>query len=941
MGDDRIASEVEADLELLAARPAFARHGDPLKQQMRAELFGITDPDTHGDPPTPRDPPTPQCIGRFSVIRKLGAGGMGNVWLARDVPPLKREVAIKTVLDRRLSDAGVQQLRAEAETLGQLKHPNVVRVYDFGEHEHQPFVVMEYLERGTLSTLIGDQSVSRETLLQLCLQAGAGLAAAHRAGVIHGDFKPGNVLVGKDWRARVADFGLARFTPQYDDRETSPANGATPASVTAKYCNGTPAYMAPELFAGARPNERTDLFAYCVSLWEVLGGRRPYPPQTLLSAHARDCLPPPPRAEFGDKAWKRRLIERGLALDPTERWSSVQELLDAFDRRAGQRRLALGGTVVAMAVAGLVVAWPEGPPGECRGDSGVAVWGAEPREELEALFGASKLGYADAAGHTLLDALDRLQAKTDEVRSELCRDHYETGHLLPAGFDAGLACLRQADQRTRVLLQMLHETPDQALAHVDEIIEQLPTPASCLESVGDAESPSWTLLGVMDENQRAEARAALGLGRYREALTLSEAAARRAPKQSAARAEALLLAGAAARALDRPAEARTKTHESLRTAMHASAKDIEVRAALQLVDLDVFKFERLDDAQLWLDTASSALDAVGPSPDLTARYALASAAVDGLAGNTKSAEAKLRDAIAAAPTTSDELDAKLRLANLLAERAEGKDGEQAIALYTEILELNRARLGETHPAVGVIEFDIGATFHDLDRWAEAREHLVLALAHREPELGPESVHIAAILTMLASAETELGNAAHAIELAERAWSIQVALPRTYPDRGKALIVLGYARSEQEDFAGALESHRLMLTELDLGPTDIAANRQTQAWLHARLGHWEAARTQATAALLTTDEQIWRRAQFTLAEVEFRTGNAAAALRMIEHLRAQAPLEPPDIDLDAELVWLAALAGADAAAANDAWVVRAHLTSPQVAELVDKFSLNTE
>src|SRR5215472_6444224 len=192
-------------------------------------------------------------IGRYAVLSTLGEGGMGVVYAAYD-PELDRKVAVK-VLRERLGDAaelGARLLR-EAQAMARLSHPNVVSVHDVGRFEDKVFVAMEFIDGRTLGDWVKEKPRSWREVLGVFRQAGKGLAAAHSAGLVHRDFKPGNVLVGKDDSVKVTDFGLA-FTP--NDRST--ASGIAIA--------GTPAYMAPEQLRGETPDPRADQYSFCVAL---------------------------------------------------------------------------------------------------------------------------------------------------------------------------------------------------------------------------------------------------------------------------------------------------------------------------------------------------------------------------------------------------------------------------------------------------------------------------------------------------------------------------------------------------------------------------------------------------------------------------------------------------------------------------------------------------
>ena len=364
------ADSPATDPTLLADPPAAGpRLADQLaRADLKSRLFGA--------------PAESARIGRFAVLRKIGAGGMGVVYAAYD-EELDRKLAVKLVRPGRDDPDARTRSRREAQALARLSHPNVVQVYEVGEYQGQVYLAMEFVQGQTLRAWQTLAPRRWQDTVAMYLQAGRGLAAAHARGLVHRDFKPDNVLVGdEDLRPRVLDFGLARVPagraradlsprtaePTAPDRrappgaiDLSPRTGATELAVagpdrarltTPGAVLGTPAYMAPEQLAGGEADARSDVFSYCAALHEALHGVRPFAGEqveTLRAAIDRGALQRSVRsAEV--PAWLQRVVERGLQADPAARWPAMEPLLLALTRDPTRWRRRAAAVVLALAL---------------------------------------------------------------------------------------------------------------------------------------------------------------------------------------------------------------------------------------------------------------------------------------------------------------------------------------------------------------------------------------------------------------------------------------------------------------------------------------------------------------------------------------------------------------------------------------------------------------
>ena len=322
------ASDVSSDADTQASpglRPEVL--GDAAQRQTKAMIHAALFKAT-GEAST---------IGPYQVLKLLGEGGMGVVYAAYD-DKLERKVALKLIRGAALRrPEGRARTLREARALARLSHPNVVHVYQVGEVDDEIYVAMEFLTGPTLRAWLAAKPRSWREALAVFRQAGDGLAAAHRQGVIHRDFKPANVIVGDDGRVRVLDFGLAHFYGlDGEDGETKalPAAGEiTDVLLTQTGAVlGTPAYMAAEQFAGGRGDAKTDQFSFCTALYEALYGQRPFVGDKLdaLASAVMDGRVHPVKTRHDVPLWLHRVVVRGLQPEPAARWPSMDALLVAL-----------------------------------------------------------------------------------------------------------------------------------------------------------------------------------------------------------------------------------------------------------------------------------------------------------------------------------------------------------------------------------------------------------------------------------------------------------------------------------------------------------------------------------------------------------------------------------------------------------------------------------
>lgn len=447
-----------------------------------------------------------ECVGRFRLMERLGAGAMGEVYSAYD-EQLDRKVAVKLVKPGVRSRADIsERLLREAKTLARLSHPNVVQVYEAGTFRERVYVAMEFVRGVTLDTWRKENAdkASWKDVLALFIAAGEGLIAAHRAGLVHRDFKPANVLVGADGRVRVLDFGLARTETTPDDTPSPDAlpldeeHGLLATLTQTGSILGTPAYMSPEQWQAKKVDARSDQFSFCVALYEALYGKRPFQPQTnlqLAKLTADEAYEPPPKnTPVPKRFWP--ILERGLAADPDKRHPDMHELLAALswdpDKQRRSALMAVGALVVlvaSIAITSLLSARREANPCRMAGQTVEGAWNGEVRDKIARAFETTKLPYAKTTWERLSSQLDAYTVALRDERVAACEATHVRKEQSAEVLNLRTICLDRRQRHLGALLGAFTQADAQLVEHAAEATAALPRVDGCQ----DAEA---LLLGV-------------------------------------------------------------------------------------------------------------------------------------------------------------------------------------------------------------------------------------------------------------------------------------------------------------------------------------------------------------------------------------------------------------------------------------------------------------
>ena len=390
------------------------------------------------DARAPETLPPGTSVGRYVVGELLGSGAMGAVYEAYD-PELDRTVAVKVMRSDAVgSDVPPESLQAallrEALALAKLAHPNVVTIHDAGIYEGRVFLAMEHIRGLTLGAWAASPRRQWREILRALIDAGRGLAAAHAIGLVHRDFKPGNVLVDEQGRAAVLDFGLVQGL---DERRPLAAprldtSGASRAGSEFSLA-GTPQYMSPEQHRGETVDARSDQFSFCVTAYHVLCGVRPFagPVEDLAGQIQQGEFQASTRGKL-----PRRVIDvltRGMAYDAAVRHDSMSDLLAALERVLIARRrtgmAVVASTLVAGGLGFVFASWhaANSLPSACdRVESLHASWTDDIRDRLEAGFVATAQSFAHDAATRVTASLDRYHQQHDELATSACEATFVT-----------------------------------------------------------------------------------------------------------------------------------------------------------------------------------------------------------------------------------------------------------------------------------------------------------------------------------------------------------------------------------------------------------------------------------------------------------------------------------------------------------------------------------
>jgi serine/threonine-protein kinase len=813
-------------------------------EQLRRAMFGASEASV--------------ILGRYTLLEMLGGTMRSEVFSAHDAQ-LDRVVALKLLPLRDVDHDGALE---EARALAGIAHGNVVTVFDAGllpaaetgDRFDRVYLAMELLTGPTLAAWLADSSRRWREIVDAFVHAGAGLCAAHRAGITHCDFKPENVIVTDAGTIKLVDFGLSH-------------RGLADVSCRLERIAGTPAYMAPEQLDGAPLDPRVDQFAFCVALYEAVYRAPPFEGRTLgeLAQRKRNGELRVPPAGAGPRfVWP--ILRRGLRADPTERWESMDAVVTKLRAGLARRRRATQAGVVVLASVGVVAAVAAARQPAC--DDGAqlvgSVWDERVRARVAQAFTESALPDASAAWV-------RASVRIDAWVQQWMRARASTCALPPERATAQRLCLDTQLYALSELTALLEQPDHRAIRGAPMAAADLPEVSACAQpsAVSGSPPPSSAF-----ERELARAAAQYDLGRYGDAVAAAEAILARYGEEAGPLARArldLVLGQARAKSED-----VAGAEQALRRAWSQAERLDDARlAAWALVRLawvlDEGKRDR-DEAEALLDVVEAKLEPLGDPHDLQAEVSTLRGHF-ARAYDPGAAETHYRAALEAYRAAYGEDDRRVAesLANLgqvvdmLGRPAEAREHLNAALRVWEPL------LSEMHPLRATTELSIGITYLGEGRPESALPHVQRAYEQAKVALGPRHTFTASSLGALAVVQSELGE--HDAALAAMEASAAVLLERLGPQDMAVLEArcnLGLIHLELGDAERAREILDEVVDELDASeePDEAVRSAALLAAARARVATGDAGTGEALARRALQIRSARREPALRLAEAEF-------------------------------------------------------------------------
>lgn len=804
--------------------------------------------------------PVPARLGRYVIVDRVGAGGMGVVYSAYD-PELDRRVAIK-LLKSTSNDIELRaRLQREARSMARLTDKNVVAVYDAGEHDGQVFIAMEFVRGQTLHAWIDAGPRPWTETVSLFAQAGRGLAAAHAAGIVHRDFKPDNVLIDEHQRAKVTDFGLARANAHPSEDPSHGAEGVPSAKTSALVTEhgallGTPSYMSPEQFRGREVDARSDQFSFCVALWEGLYGDRPFEGDNVvdlainvLAGNVRNTARPPtgvpsPSRGGSAPAWLTRVLRRGLSAEASARYPTMHDLLAELGRDPVRARrwwtAGITAAVVASASAAAVHVHRIRAVAACRGDAHeqLAAYDLIEKDKIATALRSTGSPFGEQTWTHLGIRLDAYATSWRETAGQTCVDTRVDKTRDAASYEGTLDCLEEARDSFLAFIEVLETADKEVVREALTIAWRLPEPSQCAEAalMSRRRLPPSDLVGRAElaavRRGLADARAEHAAGRYGSAveqleMRLEEA---KALGWTPLHVDILIELGFVQMLRSAHEPAAVSLEAAFLEAARDGWDDLAADAAINLVNLEAKQY-RTEQAGTWLRLAETMIvrnDDENPLRQTRFLNARAGLLLRDGAPLRALEDARLGRQLLEEMFGSDHVRVASALGNEAQLLETLQDTSAGLEAARRALEIQEAAFGSEHPAIAGTLGRLGRLLSQKGDFVEAELALGQALEMQERTYGADHLSVAASLNDMGNlygrqGKLELARGEHERALAIRrrllgddnpqlaaSWHNLAVLDELRQDFDRALS--GYERAHE------LYEHALGPDNVDLAPS---------------------------------------------------------------------------------------------------------------------------
>lgn len=879
------------------------------------------------------------ALDRYVVISELGAGGMGVVYEAYD-PKLERRVAVKmlhfeqpregdTQGTQAQSHAG-QRLLREAKALAKLAHPNVLTIYDVGMYGGTPFISTELVDGQTMHAWLGQRRRNWREVLEVMIPAGRGLAAAHRAGLVHRDFKPDNVIIGRDGRILVLDFGLVSGEGHSEEGEVTapqplPSDAALPGSVTREMATqgrrlttttqtseltrvgaimGTPSYMAPEQHMGRATGPKADQFGFCVSLFEALYGCKPFvgrTPRAIAQAAIGGRISwPKYRARV--PRWLTAAIQHGLRANPARRFDDLEQLLDLLDRRRRPNKYTRP-TLLAAALtctAGVLAAGQLEIHEACEGKSARlgSAWDEASRASARSAFARVDLPYSQETWTRLELPLADYRNTWFELFDETCNARAQASGIESRRLDTRMECLRSSAREFRSLTRRLESAGPRVIQKAVENFHQLPPLLHCTDDEALAASAR------LPDDPRLRRRVGDLRVQLAEIRELAEAG-----QGSDARAQIVEVSEEAARLEFRPLLAEVhalraefaqdslgdEEIEHLRAAFnHAIASgysEVAASSANRLFFGLAYVRNEIDRAGDLLRQAEVLIQASGERPDLMTTLQFHRGVYHGLRSEHEQSLAYMRSAheYAVAGFGEDSFEAARALGHIADAYTFLFEFEKELEMRRRAMQINERLLGDSHPEMVHALARIAQALAQLGQFDEALATALRSVSLCSTSFGPRAPNCANAYEQTSRIYQQVGDYARAdADLAIIA-EMQVQAGNrltpwmTWAHSNRARLALRRGHYPQASSL-AREGLERIRREHKPDPAIYAGTLRIYARAQSALGQFDAARA--------TLQQAWQQLERPSpnGELESISLTVDEASIMLEHGQAQRALE---------------------------------------------------